>query len=107
MKHTALTRQRAVEAITAALQETLPHLADRALDGDTDLSLDLGVESMRRAEVLLRVEQRLDVDMEFDAELVGAAVTIDGLADRIVATCRHDAPARADAAVSRPPERKE
>ncbi|MEU8032756.1 phosphopantetheine-binding protein [Streptomyces sp. NPDC049099] len=107
MKHAALTRQSAVEAITTALRETLPHLADRALDGATDLSLDLGVESMRRAEVLLRVEQRLGVDIELDAELVGAAVTIDDLADRIVATCRRDTPAGADAAASRPPERKE
>ncbi|GAA2679439.1 acyl carrier protein [Streptomyces lunalinharesii] len=103
MDRAGLTRQSVVEAITAALRETLPHLADRTLNGNTDLSLDLGVESMRRTEVLLSVEQRLGIDIELDAELLGADVTIDDLADRVVAECGRDTPARG-AAAHRPPE---
>jgi acyl carrier protein len=57
-----LTRKSVAEAITAALRETYPEFVDRELDGDTNISLDLGVESMRRAEIMLRVEQRLGID---------------------------------------------
>ncbi len=81
---TPLTRDRVVAEIVRTACAIRPSFSEAELNGETNLALDLGLESASRVELLLEVERALDVALDVGEVAVFAELTIADLADLIV-----------------------
>ncbi|WP_083667141.1 acyl carrier protein [Mycobacterium sp. SP-6446] len=88
---TPLTRDRVVAEIIRAVCALRPSFSERELTDQTNLSLDLGLESASRVELLLEVERALDVALEIGEVVVFVELTIGELANLIVPKVEGDA----------------
>lgn len=80
-----LTRDRVVAEIIRAVRELRTSFSEREVTGDTNLALDLGLESASRVELLLDVQRALDVALDVGVAVMFAELTITELAELIVA----------------------
>jgi acyl carrier protein len=80
-----LSRDRVVAEIIRAVRAMRGSFSERQLTGDTNLALDLGLESASRVELLLEVERALDVALDVGVVVMFAELTIAQLAELIVA----------------------
>ncbi|OBK43268.1 acyl carrier protein [Mycobacterium sp. 1081908.1] len=85
-----LTHERVVAVIIRAVRAIRRSSSEPELDGDTNLALDLGLESASRVELLLEVERTLDVALDVGAVAVFAELTIAELADLILPKLQDD-----------------
>lgn len=81
---TPLTRDRVVAEIVRAVCAIRPFLSERELNDQTNLSLDLGLESASRVELLLGVERALDIALDIGEVVVFVELTIGELSNLIV-----------------------
>jgi acyl carrier protein len=88
---TPLTRDRVVAEIVRAACAVRPSFSECDLDGETNLALDLGLESASRVELLLEVERALDVALNIGDVAVFAELTIADLAELIMPKIHNDA----------------
>ncbi|OBJ58538.1 phosphopantetheine-binding protein [Mycobacterium sp. 1423905.2] len=79
-----LTLDRVIDEITVAVRALSTSFAERELNGDTNLALDLGLESSSRVELLLDVQRALGVALNVGMVLMFAELTIAQLAELIV-----------------------
>lgn len=79
-----LTRERVVDGIIEAIRAIRSSCAGCDLNGETNLAVDLGFESVARVELLLEVQRLLDVDLDVGVAVMFAEITIAQLADLIV-----------------------
>jgi acyl carrier protein len=80
-----LTRERVIGEIIRAVRAIRTSFSERELTGDTNLALDLGLESASRVELLLEVQRALDVALDVGVVVMFAELTIAQLAELIVA----------------------
>jgi acyl carrier protein len=80
-----LTRERVIGEIVRAVRAIRTSFSERELTGDTNLALDLGLESASRVELLLEVQRTLDVALDVGVVVMFAELTIAQLAELIVA----------------------
>jgi acyl carrier protein len=80
-----LTRERVVAEIICAVRGMRTSFSERELTGDTNLALDLGLESASRVELLLEVQRALDAALNVGVVVMFAELTIAQLAELIVA----------------------
>ena len=80
-----LTRERVIAEIIRAVRAMRTSFSERELTGDTNLALDLGLESASRVELLLDVQRELDVALDVGVVVMFAELTIAQLAELIVA----------------------
>jgi acyl carrier protein len=80
-----LTRERVVTEIVCAVRGMRTSWSKREVTGDTNLALDLGLESASRVELLLEVQRALDVALDVGVAVMFAELTITQLAELIVA----------------------
>ncbi|MGE2817244.1 acyl carrier protein [Mycobacterium heidelbergense] len=81
---TPLTRERVIAEIIRAARAMRPSFSERELNDQTNLSLDLGLESASRVELLLEVERALDVALDIGEVVVFVELTIGELANLVV-----------------------
>lgn len=81
---TPLTRERVVAEIVRTACAIRPSFSERDLNGETNLALDLGLESASRVELLLEVERALDIALDVGEVAVFAELTIADLAQLIM-----------------------
>jgi acyl carrier protein len=86
----SLTHERVVAEIVRAICAICTSFPGRELNGETNLALDLGLESMSRVELLVEVERTLDVALDVGEVAVFAELTIAELADLIMPTLQED-----------------
>lgn len=79
-----LTRERVVTEIVQAVRTIHTSFPLHRLNADTNLALDLGLESASRVDLLLEVERALDAALDIGVMAVFAELTIGQLADLIV-----------------------
>jgi acyl carrier protein len=84
-----LTHERVVAEIVRAIRAICISFPGRELNGETNLALDLGLESMSRVELLAEVECTLDVALDVEVA-VFAELTIAELADLIMPALQED-----------------
>jgi acyl carrier protein len=84
------THERVVAVIIRTVRAIRTSFSELELDGDTNLALDLGLESASRVELLLEVERTLDVALDVGAVAVFAELTIAELADLILPRLQDD-----------------
>ena len=87
-----LTHERVVAEIVRAIRAICTSFPDSELNGETNLALDLGLESASRVELLFEVEQALDIALAGGEVAVFAELTIAELADLIMPTLQEDSP---------------
>lgn len=87
-----LTHERVVAEIVRAIRAICISLPGGELNGETNLALDLGLESMSRVELLYEVEQALDIALDGGKDAVFAELTIAELADLLMQTLQEDNP---------------
>lgn len=87
-----LTHDRVVAEIVRAIRAIDTSIPGGELNGETNLALDLGLESSSRVELLFEVEQALEVALDGGEVAVFAELTIAELADLIMATLQEDSP---------------
>ncbi|OMC51309.1 hypothetical protein A5745_02720 [Mycobacterium sp. IS-2888] len=73
-----------IAEIIRAVRAMRPSFSERELNHQTNLSLDLGLESASRVELLLEVERALDVPLNIGEVVVFVELTIGELANLIV-----------------------
>jgi acyl carrier protein len=94
-----------VAEIVRAIRAIRTSFPGRELNGETNLALDLGLESASRVELLLEVERTLDVALDVGVAAVFAELTIAELADLIMPTLQDDSTDRLPINLGRcPPE---
>jgi acyl carrier protein len=84
-----LTREHVVAEIVRAIT-ICTSFPGHELNGETNLALDLGLESMSRVELLIEVERALDVVLDVVEVVVFAELTIAELADLIMPALQED-----------------
>ncbi|MDT5115930.1 MAG: hypothetical protein QOE30_1669, partial [Mycobacterium sp.] len=77
--------ERVVAEIICAVRGMRTSFSERELTGDTNLALDLGLESASRVELLLEVQRALDAALNVGVVVMFAELTIAQLAELIVA----------------------
>ena len=87
-----LTHERVVAEIVRAIRVICTSFPGGELNGETNLALDLGLESASRVELLFEVEQALDVALDGGEVAVFAELTIAELADLIMPALQEDSP---------------
>lgn len=87
-----LTHERVVAEIVRAIRAICTSFPGGELNGETNLALDLGLESASRVELLFEVEQALDVALDGGEVAVFAELTIAELADLIMPALQEDSP---------------
>ena len=87
-----LTHERVVAEIVRAIRAICTSFPGGELNGETNLALDLGLESASRVELLFEVEQALDIALDGGKVAVFAELTIAELADLIMPTLQEDSP---------------
>jgi acyl carrier protein len=87
---TLLTRDRVVAEIVRTACAIRPSFSERDLNGETNLALDLGLESASRVELLLEVERALDIALDVGEVAVFAELTIADLAHLIMPKIHND-----------------
>jgi acyl carrier protein len=80
-----LTRERVVSEIICAVRAMRGSCSEFEVTGDTNLALDLGLESASRVELLLDVQRALDAALDVGVAVMFAELTIAQLAELIVA----------------------
>jgi acyl carrier protein len=80
-----LSHDRVVTEIIQAVRGMRTSFSEREVTGDTNLALDLGLESASRVELLLDVQRALDVALDVGVVVMFAELTITQLAELIVA----------------------
>jgi acyl carrier protein len=84
-----MTHERVVAEIVRAIT-ICTSCSGRELNGETNLALDLGLESMSRVELLAEVESALDINLGGIEVAVFAELTIAELADIIMPAFQED-----------------
>ena len=87
-----LTHERVVAEIIRTIRAICTSLPGGELNGETNLALDLGLESVSRLELLFEVEQALDVALDGGEIAVFEELTIAELGDLIMAALQEDIP---------------
>ncbi|OBI82967.1 acyl carrier protein [Mycobacterium sp. 1245805.9] len=85
-----LTHERVVAVIIRAVRAIHTSFSGLELNGDTNLALDLGLESASRVELLLEVERALDIALDVGTVAVFSELTIAELADLILPKLQDD-----------------
>ena len=80
----SMSAEAVVDAMFAAVAEKTGYPQD-ALTREMDLESDLGIDSIKRVEILSAARERLPQLPELDNETLGAARTLDDLVDRLTA----------------------
>jgi hypothetical protein len=85
-----LTHERVVAEIIRTIRAIRTSFSERELNGETNLALDLGIESASRVELLLEVQRTLNVALDIGEVAVFAELTIAELADLIMPILQDD-----------------
>jgi acyl carrier protein len=84
-----LTHEQVVAEIIRAIRAIRTSLSGHELNGETNLALDLGLESVSRVDLLLEVQRTLDFALDVVEVAVFADLTIAELAHLIVPTLHY------------------
>lgn len=84
MRSEPLDHERVIAEIIQAIRGIRPSFPAAELNGNTNLALDLGLQSASRVELLLDVRHRLDIALDVEVVAVFAELTIAELAELIV-----------------------